>query len=310
MMDAGGVTTSPRPAERPAVIAAPPAPQLVTSQASLALASYYKRLENDALVRGLLRTDGGGVDTPFTDRMLTDNFMAIALRTEFEVSGGAVRQTSAAAPLQRWSAPVDISVTYGNSVTDAQRALIGREVLSYTKRLTRASGHPVRTTSGGGNFQVFVLSEDERPGFAERLPQILPGAGSAWQSTIRNLPRNDLCLVVTFGRANTYTRAIAVIRQELPDLLLRSCLHEEIAQGLGLGNDSPRARPSIFNDDEEFALLTTHDEALLRILYDPRLRRGMTERTARPIVAQIATEVVGQTTTTVAGGPVILGGPV
>ncbi|MEL6700412.1 MAG: DUF2927 domain-containing protein, partial [Pseudomonadota bacterium] len=69
-------------------------------------------------------------------------------------------------------------------------------------------------------------------------------------------------------------------------------------------------RPSIFNDDEEFALLTTHDEALLRILYDPRLRRGMTERTARPIVAQIATEVVGQTTTTVAGGPVILGGPV
>jgi hypothetical protein len=44
-----------------------------------------------------------------------------------------------------------------------------------------------------------------------------------------------------------------VIRAEHPDLLRLSCLHEEIAQGLGLPNDSPRARPSIFNDDEEFA---------------------------------------------------------
>ena len=29
-----------------------------------------------------------------------------------------------------------------------------------------------------------------------------------------------------------------------PDLLRLSCMHEEIAQGLGLANDSPLARPS------------------------------------------------------------------
>ena len=32
---------------------------------------------------------------------------------------------------------------------------------------------------------------------------------------------------------------------------------------MGLANDSPEARPSIFNDDEEYALLTGHDEMLL-----------------------------------------------
>ena len=71
-----------------------------------------------------------------------------------------------------------------------------------------------------------------------------------------------------------------------------SCIHEEIAQGLGLPNDSPTARPSIFNDDEEFALLTAHDELLLRVLYDPRLEIGMTPDEARPIVDAIATELI------------------
>ena len=67
----------------------------------------------------------------------------------------------------------------------------------------------------------------------------------------------------------------------------RSCVHEELAQGLGLANDSPYARPSIFNDDDEFALLTAHDEILLRLLYHPDLTPGMTPDQARPIVARI-----------------------
>ena len=62
---------------------------------------------------------------------------------------------------------------------------------------------------------------------------------------------------------------------------------------MGLANDSPTARPSIFNDDEEFGLLTRHDELLLRMLYDPRLRTGMTIDEATPIVQTIAAELVG-----------------
>jgi hypothetical protein len=95
------------------------------------------------------------------------------------------------------------------------------------------------------------------------------------------------------GRSGIYTRAFAVVRAEHPDLLRLSCLHEEIAQGLGLPNDSPRARPSIFNDDEEFALLTGMDEDMLRILYNPALRPGMSEDEARPIIRDLATQLVG-----------------
>ncbi|MEM6677695.1 MAG: DUF2927 domain-containing protein, partial [Pseudomonadota bacterium] len=79
----------------------------------------------------------------------------------------------------------------------------------------------------------------------------------------------------------------AIIRDGLPPRLARSCVEEELAQAMGLPNDDPNVRPSIFNDDQEFALLTRHDEALLRILYDPRLAPGMTEREAMAIVPRI-----------------------
>jgi hypothetical protein len=86
---------------------------------------------------------------------------------------------------------------------------------------------------------------------------------------------------------------VALIRAEHPELLRSACIHEELAQGMGLANDSPTARPSIFNDDEEFGLLTKHDELLLKILYDPRLKTGMTVEEATPIVQTIAAELVG-----------------
>jgi hypothetical protein len=109
------------------------------------------------------------------------------------------------------------------------------------------------------------------------------------------MPRSTYCLVFAWDPDDdgAYEKAVAVIRAEHPDLLRLSCYHEEMAQGMGLSNDSPDARPSVFNDDEEFALLTPHDEALLRILYDPRLRPGMTAEEAMPIVRAIAEEIVG-----------------
>ncbi len=110
------------------------------------------------------------------------------------------------------------------------------------------------------------------------------------------MPRSDFCLVFASAPLNTgtYTQAVAVIRAEHPDELRLSCVHEEIAQGLGLPNDSPYARPSIFNDDEEFARLTTQDEMMLAILYDARLQPGMNLEQARAAAAIVAAELTGR----------------
>jgi len=89
-----------------------------------------------------------------------------------------------------------------------------------------------------------------------------------------------------------FVSAVVMLRTEHEGMMMEACIHEEIAQMLGLPNDSPTAYPSIFNDNEEFALLTRHDEMLLKILYDPRLQVGMSIEEVRPIARQIAREVV------------------
>lgn len=129
-----------------------------------------------------------------------------------------------------------------------------------------------------------------------RLAGLVPGISPADIRSVTDLDRATLCFAYAFSERgqSSYRQAIALIRGEHPDLLRRSCVHEELAQAMGLVNDSPQARPSIFNDDEEFALLTRQDELMLRILYDPRLKPGMTPEEARPIVEEIAHELLGE----------------
>ncbi|MGL6211745.1 MAG: DUF2927 domain-containing protein [Paracoccaceae bacterium] len=278
----------------PAPVTTPAAP--AQSAESAAAQAYYAQVQQALLSQGLLRTDGGGEDTPFNERMLTENFVRIALFDEYgRDGGGASVQRQTTSTLRRWIAPVRIGLRFGASVSPERRGTDRARVASYVARLQALTGHPIRLDEANPNFFVHIVSEDERRTLGPALRAALPGVAGPDVSDMVNLPRSTYCLVYaqTNGSSSTYVGAFAVIRAEHPDLMRLSCIHEEIAQGLGLPNDSPTARPSIFNDDEEFALLTRMDEAMLRILYNPSLRPGMTEGEARPIITTLATRLVG-----------------
>jgi len=267
------------------------------SDVSRALSVYYKRLQNDLLARGLLRTDGGGPDVPFSSRNLTENFLRIALYDELVSSNGRLVARETRSRLRCWNRPIRIAMEFGETVPLAQRKSDRAVTAAYARRLARLTGVSVAmSASGGGNFHVAILNEDERRAFGPRLRELLPGIHDEEVNLDTGMPRSTYCLVLAFSDApgsNTYSRAVAVIRGEHPDLLRKACVHEELAQAMGLPNDSPAARPSIFNDDEEFGFLTHHDELLLHILYDKRLSPGMTPAEARPVVATIAAELLG-----------------
>lgn len=273
----------------------PPAPPPAgRSEESLALSLHYQRLQNDLLAQGLLRTDGGGPDTQFTDTVLARNFVRIALFDEYVNTAEGLRAQPTISRLRRWDDPVRFSVEFGDTIPDEDRATASAEVSSYVARLGRVTGHPMRMDDANPNFHVLFLNEDDRLGYAARLRQLVPGIDAASVQAFISVPRDTLCLVLAFSEGDSprYSRAVALIRGEHPDLMRQACIHEELAQGLGLANDSPQARPSIFNDDEEFGLLTTHDELLLKMLYDDRFETGMTAAEAAPIARQIAAELM------------------
>lgn len=276
----------------------PPAPVAVApaepTAKSVAASIYYAQVQQLLLSEGMLRTDGGeGV--PVSARTLTENFMRVALYDEYRRgSGGFVREETESR-LRRWEAPVRVGVRFGASVSPDRQATDRARIASFVARLAKVTGHPMSVDDRNPNFFVYVVSEDEREALGPVINATLPGLSPTDVAGITRMPRSTYCLVYAMAEGNSgaYTRAFAVIRAEHPDLLRLSCLHEEMTQGLGLPNDSPRARPSIFNDDEEFALLTDHDEMLLRILYSPELRPGMSAAEARPIVESLARRMTG-----------------
>jgi hypothetical protein len=278
----------PPPVAPPQVAPAPPTAK------SASAAAYYTQVQQVLLSQGLLRTDPG-TSIPYTDRMLADNFMRIALYDEYRRGEGGFVREETASRLRRWEVPVRIGVRFGESVPPERQATDLARIASFAARLSAVTGHPIGLDDANPNFLIHVVSEDEREALGPKVRAFLPSLSPGDVAGITNMPRTTYCLVyaLSAGNSGAYSRAFAVIRAEHPDLLRLSCLHEELTQGLGLPNDSPRARPSIFNDDEEFALLTDQDELLLRMLYSPELRPGMSPEEARPVVESLARRLTG-----------------
>lgn len=286
-----GLAPQPRPAPDVTQVPVDADPSAARSAASRALERHYARVQSDLLAQGRLRRDSGAPAAKPGPARLAETFLSVALFEEGGLTSASARETR----LRKWAAPVRLAIHFGETVPEAQRAADTRTLRAYAGRLARATRHPVSVSDGPANFHVFVLNEDDRSTALPRLRAAMPELDAASLRDIRTLPRSVLCIVYaqTEPATGALRRAIAIVRGEHPDLLRTSCLHEEIAQGLGLLNDSDAARPSIFNDDEEFALLTEHDTRLLRMLYDPRFRPGMTLAQARPVAYAIAAELSG-----------------
>lgn len=273
-----------------------PPPEI--SDESVALSDRYASLEGDYISRGLLRTDDGS-DVSFDAEKLAAVFVQLATFAEYSPEANRIVARESATPLRRWNNPIRIEMRFGRSVSERQKTNDRAAVADLARRLSAITGHPISMTGSPSNFVIFVMNEDERQAAIPRLATTEPGLTPPIIRALGALSPTEFCAVIGIfddGDPDHLNRALVFIRAEHPPLLRLSCFHEEIAQGLGLPNDSPIARPSIFNDDEEFALLTRMDEMLLKMLYDPRLIPGMTSAEVAPIALEIARELLNEDT--------------
>ncbi|MBD3625932.1 MAG: DUF2927 domain-containing protein [Rhodobacteraceae bacterium] len=239
------------------------------------LASSYRALEAQLVASGGLRTNPSAPGVTWDSTTLARNFVRIAMYSEY---GAGLSGSSKRSVLRRWVQPVNMQLIFGQSVPQSQRSRDTREIGAYARHLSRATGHPVGIGGGAPNVHVLVVSDAERRALGPLLNRIAPDLGRPARRAILGAGPQILCMVIAqpHRRADLgYRKAIVLIRAEHPPRMRSSCIQEELAQAMGLPNDARQARPSIFNDSEEFGVLTHHDQALLRMLYDPRLKPGM-----------------------------------
>lgn len=263
---------------------------------------------------GRMRDDPSPLDAPFDNATLARNFRTIAFDVERDPFAIGEARGASGAPriLRRWHGPVQWAVY----ASPAEQARARPLVHSFAARLSMLTGLAFRAVgaetspdpgphAGPANLQVWVVPE-RIGGMLDTLPPDGPevdDAGRAVRARIAGFIRTwygataSPCAAQFFnvGRpaaeAGTILGALVLIRAGLPDALLRSCIEEELTQAMGLPNDDAGVRPSIFNDEKEFGVLTAHDELLLRVLYDPRLAPGMPPDIAMPVVRRIIAEL-------------------
>ena len=262
---------------------------------SIQLEKYYNRTSQRLRARGLLRTDKGRLDSLYSTQNLIENFEKIALYNEYIIKNNEFISQEKESNLKRWNRAIKINIIHGENSSNKQIKIDKKNISIFTRRLASITGLEMSISEVNANFIILFLDLDERRDFGQKLSQLMPQLTPAMIKTITSSPRSTFCSAFSLSeppKNYEYTAALVLIKSEHSKVMRKSCIHEEMAQSLGLTNDSKSARPSIFNDDEEFALLTRHDELLLKILYDKRLKPGMNNKIALPIVRQIAEELM------------------
>jgi len=252
------------------------------------LARVYATIERVYREESKFRTDYEPADAPYDAATLANNFAVVAQRSETQTIGETVVVEGDSIPVTRWEMPIRLWTT-GQTARDIAHldALSAR-----IEQLTPLSVEPV-TTSEDANVFILIADADERRDLVGAISSVAGERASPLVTAWPDLPEYP-CIARVFidPQEHTLQMAMILVKAELSGDFRTSCLTEEFVQALGLFNDGPEVRPSIFNDDAEFIELTRHDEYLLQILYDRRLRPGMLRAEAEPIVREIAAELL------------------
>ncbi|PMG21929.1 DUF2927 domain-containing protein [Vibrio splendidus] len=210
--------------------------------------------------------------TPLTwlDRSFVETaFYNVALQHEYSQGNK---------PLAKWKQPIKIWVDHRVGDEELHQELTELHI----RHLSEVTQHPITIVNKESEANVKWIYT--------RQSQWVSEAKSVLKLKSTEHLNNAIC---TAGyRTNSkgeivYAGIVIPVDQARSRGKLVACIVEEVTQVLGLPNDSDKAYPSIFNDHTPEDLLSPLDVVLLKLLYEPELKVGMTKAQAKPIVRKI-----------------------
>jgi hypothetical protein len=82
-------------------------------------------------------------------------------------------------------------------------------------------------------------------------------------------------------------RAEVILPVDAGEFTFYDCAYEELLQALGAINDDRSVPWTMFNDDVQMGFFDLYDQYLLNILYDPRVRPGMTKEEVNRVLPDV-----------------------
>ncbi|MFP8965404.1 DUF2927 domain-containing protein [Pokkaliibacter sp. CJK22405] len=192
------------------------------------------------------------------DSYINQAFQTIALKREYE--------QGSAGKLVRWDDPIRYHIV--NPVKSMAKFTTLMAV--HLQQLSQITGLPLQGVPlQQANMRIFIVPQ------AQVDSVLIKALGR--QPFDKKITSQAVCYGQVHLRGSTIAGATIVI--PIDNALRQSkavdCIIEETTQVLGLPNDSDSVFPSIFNDHSIDRYLSGLDYLLLKVLYDKRLKPGM-----------------------------------
>jgi len=211
----------------------------------------------------------------FTDGEIVDGFMKTAFGAEYHLAGRVDR-------IRKYETPVRVFAEGANRPDrKVQLAKIVGDIASRVQHLDIAMAE----TGEGANVLVklvrdrdlyrtistFYGSDRAREMKSSLDPQCLSGFRKNEKYEIEH---SDVILTVDNG-----------------DFIFFDCAYEELLQSLGPINDTSSIPWTMFNDSVQMGYFDVYDQYIMNILYDPRIRAGMTVAEVRAVLPAVLVDV-------------------
>ncbi len=219
--------------------------------------------------------------TSFSNNEISEGFFKTAFHAELQFDKRVER-------IRKFDEPVRVFVdNRGRSDRGAQIATIVADIRAHVNHLDIATTSDRQTA----NFIVMLVP---RRDFAQTI-RFRYGASQAKQIQSSLHPE---CLS-GIGKDKTYRirRAEVILPVDAEEFRFYDCAYEELLQGLGLINDDGSLPWTMFNDNVQMGFFDTYDQYLVNILYDPRIRPGMTKAEVDKLLPDVLPTVRAWVTT-------------
>jgi hypothetical protein len=210
----------------------------------------------------------------FTDQEIVEGFLKIAFGAEYHLAGRVDR-------IRKYEVPVRVFADGNRADRKAQIAKIVADIAAKIRHLDIA----MTEDNEGANVLVKLVRD------RDLYRTITTFYGSARAKEIKS-SLDPQCLS-GFRKNEKFEieRSDIILTVDNGDFVFLDCAYEELLQSLGPINDTESVPWTMFNDNVSMGYFDVYDQYLLNLLYDPRIKAGMTVTEVRAVLPDVVADV-------------------
>jgi hypothetical protein len=212
----------------------------------------------------------------FTDSEITEGFFKTAFGAEYHLAGRVDR-------IRKYHMPVRVFADGNRPDRKAQLAKVVADIGRRIQHLDIAMAE----TSDGANILVKLVRD------RDLYRTILTFYGSERAREIKS-SLDPQCLS-GFRKNENYEieHSDVILTVDNGDFTFLDCAYEELLQSLGPINDTSSVPWTMFNDNVSMGFFDVYDQYILNVLYDPRIKAGMTVAEVKTVLPDVLVDVRG-----------------